>query len=265
MAKKKKCPEFENHERWLVSYADMMTLLFALFVVLYALKDGGSQDTRVDQAAASIRESFNEVMEDIPPHRRVGPTQMGFGIFEHMHGDQVNPPVIEKYPNPDSFMRLIDDEMKQLNREIELRLYGDQRFRETEAQGQQRIVTVHRDDTGIRVRLLAAHFFAPGSYQVNQNTHKELLNVAAVVRELGRRVTIEGHTDSTPMRGNLTNWDLSSLRATQVVRFFIEQANFPPTSIGGTGFADVRPVASNATAESRALNRRIEIKVHYDD
>ncbi|MFW7379691.1 MAG: OmpA family protein [Oligoflexus sp.] len=265
MAKKKKCPEFENHERWLVSYADMMTLLFAVFVVLYALKEDGAKDAKVEQAAASIKEAFNEVMEDIPVNRRVGPTQEGFGIFEHMHGDQIRPPITEKFPSSDRHFRIIDQELKQVQRQVELRLYGDKKFRELEAKGQQRIITVQRDDTGIRIQLLAAHFFPPASYQLNPKSHKELLEVAGIVKDLGRRVTIEGHTDATPMSGSMNNWDLSSLRATQVVRFFIERANFPPTSIGGAGFADTRPVASNATAESRALNRRIEIKVHYDE
>jgi len=265
VAKKKKCPEFENHERWLVSFADMMTLLFAVFVVLYALKEDGAKDAKIDQAAASIKEAFNEVMDDIPVDRRIGPTQEGFGIFENMKGDQIRPPITEKFPSSDRFFRIIDEELKQVNRQIEMRLYGDKKFRELDAKGQQRIISVQRDDTGIRIRLLAAHFFPSGSYQLNPSTHRELMEVSAIIKELGRRVTIEGHTDATPMGGSLNNWDLSSLRATQVVRFFIERANFPPTSIGGVGFADTRPVASNATAESRVLNRRIEIKVHYDD
>ena len=81
MAKKHKCPEFENHERWLVSYADMLTLLFALFVVLYALKEGGQ--SQVQKTAGSMQESFNTPLEDIPIDRQVGPTEQGFGIFDH--------------------------------------------------------------------------------------------------------------------------------------------------------------------------------------
>ena len=65
-----------------------MTLLFAVFVVLYELKDSGAKDSDVEQAAASIQEYFNEVMDDIPDNRRVGPTQTGFGIFENMQGTQ---------------------------------------------------------------------------------------------------------------------------------------------------------------------------------
>lgn len=265
MAKKQKCPEFENHERWLVSYADMMTLLFALFVVLYALKDDGSTEGQLEQAAASIKESFNEVMDDIPVDRRVGPTQDGIGIFDHMKGDQVTPPPNETIPSSHEGARIIDEEMEKLSRLIELRLYGDKRFRELDAQGQSRIVSVHRDENGVRVRLMAAHFFDSGSYHIKPTVLSELREISGIVKELGRRITVEGHTDSIPLRGAMDNWDLSSLRASHVVRYFIEKANFPPTSIGGAGFADTKPIASNTTAQSRTLNRRIEIKVHYDD
>ena len=70
MSKKHKCPEFENHERWLVSYADMLTLLFAVFVVLYALKEG-NEAPETQKAAGSMQESFHTPLEDIPMDRRV--------------------------------------------------------------------------------------------------------------------------------------------------------------------------------------------------
>jgi chemotaxis protein MotB len=265
VAKKQKCPEFENHERWLVSYADMMTLLFAVFVVLYALKDEGAKDAELEQAAASIKEAFNEVMEDIPQDRRLGPNEKGFGIFEHMKGDQIRPPISKKFPSSDRYMKLIDQEMSKVSKQIDLRLYGNKKFRELKASGQQRIISVHRTDDGFQVRLMAAHFFAPGSYKLDPEAYPELREAAEIVKELGRRITIEGHTDSTPVRGSMTNWDISSLRASYVARFFIEEANFPPTSISAAGYAATKPIASNSTAESRALNRRIEIKVHYDE
>ena len=81
---KHKCPEFENHERWLVSYADMLTLLFAVFVVLYALKDDGEKS---QDAAGSLEESFNKPLEDIPPSQRISPTDAGFGIFDNQVGN----------------------------------------------------------------------------------------------------------------------------------------------------------------------------------
>src|SRR5690606_1087601 len=99
---KKKCPEFENHERWLVSYADMVTLLFAVFVVLYALNMGDDKKPAED-AAGSIQESFTVPLEDIPIERRVGPVEAGFGIFDHLRGNSPRAPINRKFPvNADS-------------------------------------------------------------------------------------------------------------------------------------------------------------------
>ncbi|SMF32228.1 OmpA/MotB family protein [Pseudobacteriovorax antillogorgiicola] len=265
MAKKQKCPEFENHERWLVSFADMMTLLFAVFVVLYALKEEGAKDSQVEQAAASIQEAFNEVMEEIPENRRVGPTDTGFGIFENMKGDREEPHEDNKFPGSSDYSQIIGREMKKVSELIDLRLYGNQRFRELQAKGQARIISIHRDRDGFRVRLLASHFFNPGSYKIkNKKVLDELEEVARVMQELNRPITIEGHTDNVPFNGEGSNWDLSALRASNVLKFFIRKTTFDPTKLSAAGYADTRPVASNATAESRGLNRRIEIKVHYE-
>jgi len=264
LSKKQKCPEFENHERWLVSFADMMTLLFALFVVLFALKEGG-ESTKIEQAAGSISETFSMVLDDIPIDRRIGPTEAGFGIFDHMRGDQVRPPISRKFPGAQQKLRVIDAELKRVQMEVDLRLYGDKSYRDPDKPGHARIVTIHRDVDGFRVRLLATHFFASGQYTLSANARKELDVIASTLKDLGRNITIEGHTDSIPSRGTLSNWDLSSLRATQVLRYFVNEHNFPVTRISAAGYADVRPVADNSTEAGRQLNRRIEIKIHYED
>ncbi len=265
MAKKQKCPEFENHERWLVSFADMMTLLFAVFVVLYALKKEGASEAKIQQAAVSIQESFNDVMEDIPDVKRVGPTEQGFGIFEHRKGDRIRPPIVTKYPSAERNMKVIDQEMKKIAEMINLRLYGKEKIRELEKKGQERIVSVQRDLDGFRVRLLATHFYKAGSYRVNPKALDDLNQVGTILKELGRDITVEGHTDAVPAKGELSNWELSSLRASFIVKHFVEELNFSPTTVSAAGYADTRPVASNSTEETRALNRRIEIKVHYNE
>jgi len=265
LAKKQKCPEFENHERWLVSFADMMTLLFAVFVVLYALKKEGASEAQIQQAAVSIQESFNDVMEDIPEVKRVGPTEQGFGIFEHRKGDRIRPPILTKYPSADRQSKVIAAEMQKVAEMINLRLYGKEKIRELEKKGQERIISVQRDADGFRVRMLATHFYKPGAYRVSQKAIDDLDQVGKILKELGRDITVEGHTDSVPASGELSNWELSSLRASFIVRHFIEELNFSPAVLSAAGYADTKPIASNATEQTRALNRRIEIKVHYDE
>jgi len=264
MGKKHKCPAFENHERWLVSFADMMTLLFALFVVLFALKDG-SDAPEIDQAAGAIQESFNAVLEDIPVERRVGPTESGFGIFEHMRGDSVREPLSPKFPSGQKNIAVIATDKNKIEIELENRLYGPNKVPDATEEGQERIVSVHRDSDGIRLRLLASHFYDAGSYTVKAQAKRELAEISKVLKEFGKRVTIEGHTDSMPASGKLTNWELSSMRASNIVRYLINAHDFPPSMISAAGYADTKPIAHNGTEAGRRLNRRIEIRLHYDD
>lgn len=267
MAVKQKCPEFENHERWLVPYADMLTLLFAVFVVLFALKKEGADAAKVQQAAVSIQESFSDSVEEIPENRKTAPSEQGFGIFENRKGDRMRAPITPKYPDAARATKVIDAEMKKTAELINMRLYGQQKFREMEKAGKglERIVSVTRDQDGFRVKLLASHFYKPGAYQLSQSALKEVKEIGAILKDLGRPITIEGHTDSVPSASEKSNWEISSLRASYLVRYFIDAMNFAPTSLSAAGYADTRPIASNATEETRALNRRIEIKVHYND
>lgn len=263
MAVKQKCPEFENHERWLVSYADMVTLLFAVFVVLYALQIAGQKDNQ-KQVAGSMQESFNTPLEDIPIDRRVGPTEQGFGIFEHFQGTSIRPQLIQKYPSSSQRVKVIDNEMNKIMAKLEERLYGPNKFRDDSKPGQARIVSVQRTSKGFKLQLLARHFYNPGSTNVRREALRELDTVAAILKDLGRPITIEGHTDSVPAGGELGNWEISSLRAANVLRYFIRNHNFPATALSASGYADTKPIASNGTESGRMLNRRIEIHVDYD-
>ncbi len=264
MSKKKKCPEFENHERWLVSYADMVTLLFAVFVVLYALNM-----TPKPNAAASLegsmQESFNTPLDDIPVDRRIGPSEAGIGIFEHFRGDQARPPLLKKYPGRPTQSKIIDDEYNRLRIQLDERLYGPNKFQQGSGKsGQARIVDIQRTANGFRLRLAARHFYASGAVEVRREALKDLDTVINLLKDLGRPVTIEGHTDSLPPSGNMTNWELSTLRATSVVKYMIREKNFPATQLSAAGYADLRPIAHNGTETGRALNRRIEINVNYN-
>lgn len=262
MAKKQKCPEFENHERWLVSYADMVTLLFAVFVVLYSL-NLAKNPSKSEEVAGSIEESFNRPLEDIPERHRVGPTEAGFGIFEHFRGTSVRPPLMKKFPGLKDKPIIIENELNRVKLQLEERLYGPQKFPKGTSPGQERVVSVSRTEDGFKVQLLARHFYEPGATKVRREALPELDKVAGVLKELGRPLVIEGHTDSVPAK-NMSNWQLSALRATEILQYFIVNHNFPPTLLGAAGYADTHPLASNSTEFGRQLNRRIEIRVKYD-
>jgi chemotaxis protein MotB len=260
---KQKCPEFENHERWLVSYADMVTLLFAVFVVLYAIQIAGQKNNE-KQVAGSMQESFNTPLEDIPIDRRVGPSEQGSGIFDHFRGSSIRPQLIQKYPSASQRVKIIDDEMNKVMAKLEERLYGKNKFRSDTKPGQERVISVQQTAKGFKLQLLARHFFDSGSTTVKRQALRELDTVASILKDLGRPITIEGHTDSMPASGPLGNWEISALRATNVLKYFVRQHNFPATMLSAAGYADLKPIASNGTESGRMLNRRIEIHVDYD-
>lgn len=261
MAKKQKCPAFENHERWLVSYADMLTLLFAVFVVLYSLNL--SQEDKSAKAAASIEESFNRPLEDIPESHRVGPTEAGFGIFEHFRGSSIRPPLSKKFPGLKDRPKIIDQEMNRLRMQLEERLYGPDKFPKGADGGAARVVNVVRTEDGFKLQLLARHFYDSGATKIRRQALPQLDVITRTLKELGRPIVIEGHTDSVPPKG-LNNWQLSALRATDILQYMVTNHNFPPTRLAAAGYADTRPMAANSTEAGRMLNRRIEIRVKYD-
>src|SRR5690606_37454540 len=109
--------------------------------------------------------------------------------------------------------------------------------------------SVFRDDDGIRLRLAANHFYEAGEYRVRKQAEKELADVAKVIKELGRKVTVEGHTDSTVPSGTIGNWELSGLRAGYMMRHFINNHGIAPSQLMLAGYADTKPIAHNTTAE----------------
>ena len=265
MAIKAKCPEFENHERWLVSYADMVTMLFALFVVLFAQKMGCKESKAAATATSqSIQDALNTPLPEIPIDRKVGPTAQGMGIFDNFKGDQIREPLTQKYPSSTQRTRVIDMEVKRIRAMVEDRLYGPEKFSKGGEKGQERIVSVERTAQGFKLQLAARHFFSSGEYQVRREALKELNDVGEILMELGRPIVVEGHTDNIPASGQFSNWEISALRAASVGKYLVKQIGFPASKITMAGYADLRPVAQNSTEAGRSMNRRIEIHINYD-
>ncbi len=225
----------ENHERWIVSYADMITLLLAAFVVLYAMSN--PDVTKLERVRESIEEAFS-------PNVLRG----SFGaspIFEGGAGGLV--PTLAELRSRD-LVKLTDQ-------------LGEAARRLGAVSG----IQIRSDEETITVSLADNLLFDSGSAELRPGSQQVLSAVAALLRDLPNQLRIEGHTDNVPVNNPEypTNWELSAARATAVARYLIEREGIPPERISIAGFADTRPIADNSTPEGRALNRRADIVILY--
>lgn len=242
--RRRESDDIENHERWLVSYADFITLLFAFFVVMYAI--------------SSINEGKYRVMSDsiVSAFRNVPGSASG--SMAVVSPSDPAPMVIPRSRNP---ARVKTEESQLVKKEHLRNLAKDlkQALAPLLAQGQ---VRVTEGALGITIDINASVLFAPGEARLDLGAVRALGAVGRVLAETDVSIVVEGHTDnvriSTPQFPS--NWELSAARAASVVRLFIDTA-VDPRRLTATGYADQRPVADNATAEGRQRNRRVAITI----
>lgn len=238
MAKKAHHEEHENHERWLVSYADFITLLFAFFVVMYSVSMINEGKFRV--FSQSMKESLLSITEAQTSNRR----------YEVGNSESAIIPAISPKMQ---FLRQV--------KAVLTKTLGEERFRSR--------VAVTEVEGGIMIAIADSLLFESGEAAVKP---EGLPLLAALVEVLGTTsqpvmgVRVEGHTDNVPIRTTAfpSNWELSAVRAVTVVRLMTERFNLDPALVSAAGFAEFRPVADNLTPESRAANRRVEITVLTD-
>lgn len=233
MSKKKKHQQHEEEggEAWLLPYSDLMTLLLAVFIVLFAV-------SQVDQAKAKeMSEAFTEEMM----------TQSY--IISQLNEQETtsqneNPPVSENELQ----------KLEELKAELDAKLQSANLASE---------ITTNIDKRGLVVSFNNAIIFDSGSAEIKKDNEGILLEIAKMVSVMDNFIRIEGHTDNIPMNSDLfpSNWELSSARAVNVVRLFVNNANASPEKLIAVGYGEYRPIADNATEEGRAKNRRIDIIV----
>ncbi len=233
--RKKKHEEHENHERWLVSYADFITLLFAFFVVLYATSSQNQEKEK--KFEDSIRANFNIVSSDAKPN--MGPVVgQVFDPFDMIQKRNVRNEDLEE-----SIVRILRKNM-------------------TDEERLSAIESIDRDPQGVRITLAANNFFPSGSTKLRMQALQSLDKIAKILKLTKRTIVIEGHTDDQGINGNAdTNWELASLRATSVVRYLIKYQQLDGKKLSAASYADQRPIAPNDSEANRAKNRRIEILI----
>jgi chemotaxis protein MotB len=235
-----------NHERWLISFADFITLLFSLFVVLYAF--ARADQRKQVQVTAAIDTAF----------RSLGI----FGEISRKPGKNPGKATAEQAAIPMNIVMgeevlspaQIKSDLDRIRRDLTQRLSN---------QVAQHTVSIQMGRDGLVISLREAGFFNSGSATPRPETLPTLRQIAASLSHSPYDLRIEGHTDNIPMHNAEfdTNWELSSARATRIARLFLELKAIPPERLSAAGFAEFHPVASNATAEGRAENRRVDLLV----
>lgn len=236
-----------THDRWLVSYADFITLLFAFFVVLFATAKADQQKQM--QMAQAIDAAFKS-LGIFPDSTRNPARNLNQAYGKEPAAMPMNIVMGEDVLAPAK----VKDDLESLRRDLEQRLSN---------QVAQHTVSIQMGRDGLVISLREAGFFDSGAATPRQETLSTLRQIAASLYRTPYDLRVEGHTDNVPIHTASfdSNWELSSARATRIARLFLELRAIPADRLAAAGYAEFHPVASNATPEGRAANRRVDLVV----
>ncbi len=237
---KQKHEEHENHERWIIPYADMVTLLFAFFVVMYSMSQ---QDlARLKNVSESLQEAF-------VGHRKGGARTQKIDIMKQQQEPEASPKFLVRRSATNQ--EIVDELRKKLMQEGFDFIF----------QNNVSPIQVTIDSRGVIISISGGFLFEKGATEVSPQVYPVLELIADMIKSTDRQILVEGHTDDQPIVGNIfySNWELSALRATSTVRLFIERYGIAPGRLTASGYAQYRPIADNSTPAGRDQNRRVEI------
>jgi chemotaxis protein MotB len=230
----------ENHERWLLTYADLITLLMIFFVVLYSMSK--IDITKYEQLAVSLNQSFYDGSSGVMKTR-----------FERTSGQPNESGKSVDKNTLEASERMAEENKRLKDAEEKLRHFIQQN-------GLSENVLVELNAKGVQVTLRDVALYDTGSAALKPEAEKILGGIAPFLKMLPNKISIEGHTDNVPIRNSQfrSNFDLSSARALNVLYYFQSQ-NVKPELMSATGYGEYVPVASNETPEGRAANRRVNV------
>ncbi|MBI5809700.1 MAG: OmpA family protein [Deltaproteobacteria bacterium] len=231
MARKKKHEEHENHERWLVSYADFITLLFAFFTSLYAMST--VSQSKFKAASESLSSAFSPAIFT-STMKSEGPL-IAREQRPHILGE-VKGMFMNNYQK-------VQAALKELTKDKKLSLVFE--------------------NEKITIRVADAVLFVPGSDEMMPEGMPVLDELAAALKDVPNDISIDGHTDNIPTNTPRfpTNWDLSSARSLKILKYLIDAHKYDPKRLSASGYGEFRPLTSNDTPDGRAKNRRVELQI----
>lgn len=267
MARKRKLPEPENHERWLVSYADFITLLFAFFVVMYSISSVNEQKSQI--LSDSLIAAFTQSARSLAPIQAGEIVRSSSSIVEPIPRVpapvNISTPIVLLNNSPEFFVNSEYQNQKEEASEA-VREQIDSIASNIEAEFEDMIkadnVTVRRNPFWLEVVFNSNILFASARAELSEEARVELGKLGELLLEYENNISVEGFTDNIPIVSPLfpSNWELSSARAAAVVRLF-EGFGVSSVRLISVGYGENRPISDNGTAQGRANNRRVVIVI----
>lgn len=249
--------EHVNHEAWVIPYADMLTLLMAMFLVLWAT--GRVDEKKFAAVANALASEFGEslpfpggtgVLEN-GASSDVSPIDFGLDAARAIKAEQALVALEQQKEAVESEKQIFQGIAENLESELKQAGIGDN-------------VTFRQEKRGLVVTIVTDQvLFLSGEANLEDSGKVILDEVVEALKKIDNQVLIEGHTDSRPISNERfpSNWELSTSRATKVLRYFVDVKGFPAARIAASGYGDTRPVADNNTAAGQSKNRRVELVV----
>jgi len=246
----------ENQDRWMVSYADFITLLFAFFVVMYSISSVNEGKYRV--LSESLTQAFSVAAKTLDPiqigdMKRSGDPQSVEFIKRPVVIDRSDTPAVVPSKNPGSTKDAGDKPLRVLFEELQAAVA------EISDKG---LVVINNNEYGVEIEISSSILFSSGEVELAEQARPTISKLAEVLMPFPHQVNVQGYTDNIPIQSPYypSNWQLSAARAASVVQLFTEMG-MSPSRLSATGFGDQRPVAENSTVEGRQKNRRVVIFV----
>ncbi|PGK51368.1 flagellar motor protein MotB [Priestia megaterium] len=239
MARKKPHEEHENHERYLVTYSDLITLLLAFFIILYAMSSV-DQD-KFDAFSQSLSVAFN--------HGTTSPIEFD-GTYNKNARKEATQEELKEIKDAKE-----NNQLKQVKEKID-KVISDKKLTQQ--------IETKLDDEGLHIILTNEILFESGDAKVKPQMRSVLRNIALLIDSIPNEVSISGHTDNLPISTPLypSNWELSAARAVSVLKETLKSdPNLKPNRLSAAGYGEHHPAASNNTEKGRQKNRRVEILI----
>jgi chemotaxis protein MotB len=256
-----------NQERWLVSYADFITLLFAFFVVMYSISQVNQSKYRV--LSETFIQAFNQPNDSqanpnpqekiTPSNVAIAPINAGKSATEEKTTPQ-QIEIIEAAVSPDlnaqsntTVKTQTSDELTQISDLV------NEKFAQLINDG---MIKVSSNELWLQIELNDSIVFASGGVETSVQAQKIFTEISEILKNYSNPVQVEGFTDNIPISNSKypTNWELSSARATEIVKFLAAKG-VDPSRLAAVGYGEFQPVASNDTEAGRAQNRRVAVMV----